>query len=117
MKNYSIVFLLFFTSCSISNISRQNSQNIESQESSAKVSFYLTNTSSESIPLLIPSVMNPNLSPNSSSAVVLSIGQQVYFKYKGKKYILIEVDKSIKKGDKIEVSELLKKRKEELGLK
>ncbi len=117
MRNYSILFLLFFASCTTSNISKLNSQNIESQESAEKISFFLTNISSESIPLLIPSVMNPNLSPNSSSAVVLSIGQQVYFKNKGKKYILIEVDSSIKKGDKIEVSELLKKRKKELGLK
>ncbi len=80
------------------------------------IQIYLTNESANSIPLVIPSVMNPNLSPFSKSGVDLRMGQKIFFKKKGKKYLLFEVDESIKAEQKIEVSSLIKKRKKELGL-
>lgn len=80
------------------------------------ISFYLTNNSAKSIPLIIPSVMNPNLSPFSKSGVDLKIGQKIFFKKRGKKYLLLEIDDSIKNEQKIEVSSLLRKRKKELGI-
>lgn len=81
------------------------------------ISFKLINRSNESIPLLIPNVMNPNLSPNSSSGVDLKIGQELLFRNGLKKYVLLIVDESIKEGEEVDVYDLLQKRKKELGLK
>lgn len=80
------------------------------------VNFTLRNSSAQSIPLWIPSVMNPNLSPMSNSGVNLQYGQKVYFKENGKKYVLLEVDENIQEGEKIDVPKLIKQRKEELGI-
>ncbi len=82
-----------------------------------RVEFSLQNSSAKSIPLIIPTVMNPNLSPFSKSGVTLKIGQEVLFKAKGKKRILLVVDDSIKDGDVIDVAKLLPSRKRELGIK
>lgn len=101
-------------SVQISAKPEQGKQTIQSQKS---LSFTLMNTSDESIPLIIPNVMNPNLSPNSKSGVDLKIGQEILFKVKGKKYVLLTVDDTIQKGDELDVSKLLEKRKIELGLK
>ena len=81
------------------------------------VSFTLRNNSAKSIPLIIPTVMNPNLSPFSNSGVDLKMGQEIIFKHKGKKYTLLVVDDSIEQDAVIEVSSLLKAKKKELGLK
>lgn len=81
------------------------------------INFTLVNSSNESIPLIIPNVMNPNLSPNSNSGVSLKIGQELIFRNRGKRYVLFTVDESITEGDKIDVYELLQERKKELGLK
>lgn len=80
------------------------------------INFTLHNTSPRPIPLLIPSVMNPNLYPFSKSGVTLKIGQEILFKAKGKKYILLTVDDAIQKGDVLNVPKLLKARKIELGI-
>ena len=61
-----------------------------------------------SIPLLIPSVMNPNLSPMSNSGVALKVGQKVYLKKGVGKVLLFTVDNGIQAGDKIDVAKLLK---------
>lgn len=85
--------------------------------SNNRISFKLINPSDESIPLIIPNVMNPNLSPNSSSGVDLKIGQELLFRNGLKRYVLLTVDDSIKEGDEIDVYEILQQRKKELGLK
>lgn len=79
------------------------------------VSFKLRNTSLKSVPLKIPGVMNPNLSPNSTSGVSLKIGQKIFFKYKGKKQLLLKVTEDLE-GKKVFVNKLIKKRKKELEL-
>ncbi len=81
-----------------------------------KKSFTLRNNSLKSIPLIIPGVMNPNLSPMSNSGVTLRIGQNIYFKVKRKKYLLLTVDEQIENGSTIIVNQLIKARKKELGL-
>ncbi len=81
------------------------------------ISFTLVNPSDESIPLIIPNVMNPNLSPNSKSGVDLKIGQDLIFRNRGKRYVLFTVDESIQEGQQIDVYQLLEARKKELGLK
>ena len=48
------------------------------------ISMTFRNGSLQSIPLVIPGVMNPNLSPESKSGVSLDVGQKVYFFPKGK---------------------------------
>lgn len=80
------------------------------------VNFTLRNNSAQSIPLIIPSVMNPNLSPFSNSGVGLKIGQEILFKEDGKRYVLLTVDNTIQDGTVIEVAQLLKDRRRELGL-
>jgi hypothetical protein len=80
------------------------------------VNFTLRNKTARSIPLLIPDVMNPNLSPFSKSGVNLVMGQEILFQARGKKYVLLKVDESILEGSEIDVAALLKTRKAELGL-
>lgn len=64
-----------------------------------------------SIPLVIPGVMNPNLSPLSSSGVSLKIGQEIFFRQKGKETLLLVVSKDIKEGEQVNVALLIKKEK------
>jgi predicted cation transporter len=79
------------------------------------VSFTLRNQTLKSIPLKIPGVMNPNLSPMSNSGVSLKVGQKIYFFNKRKKYLLLEVSKE-EAGQTIIVNELIRRRKKELEL-
>lgn len=81
------------------------------------VNFTLRNNSQKSIPLIIPTVMNPNLSPQSNSGVTLKMGQEIFFKAKGKKQVLLIVDDTIQEDDVIDVASLLSIRKKELGIK
>jgi len=78
------------------------------------VDFKLLNNSAKSIPLIIPGVMNPNLSPFSSSGVELKMGQEILFRYKGKTRLLLVVDETINEGDKLVVNKLLNDAKREL---
>jgi len=90
---------------------------LKAVSSNDRISFKLINPSDESIPLIIPNVMNPNLSPNSSSGVDLKVGQELLFRNGLKRYVLLTVDDTIKEGDEIDVYEVLQQRKKELGLK
>lgn len=78
------------------------------------VSFKLTNPTAKSIPLKIPNVMNPNLSPFSTSGVDLKIGQKIYFKYRGKRRLLLEVSKK-NDGQSLNVAKLIRQRKKEIS--
>ena len=44
------------------------------------------------------------------------MGQEILFKEKGRKYVLLVVDESIVHGDTIDVSALMKERRKSLGL-
>jgi len=77
------------------------------------VQFTLHNSSLKSIPLVIPNVMNPNLSPMSDSGVSLERGQKIYLKKGLSKVLLFTVDDGIKNGDKIDVAKLVLKLNEE----
>lgn len=79
-----------------------------SYSNATTVSFTLHNSSLRSIPLIIPSVMNPNLSPISNSGVALKMGQKIYYKKGGKKKLLLIVDENIQPGAKIDVAQLIK---------
>jgi len=80
----------------------------------AKLSF--ENLSDVSIPLEIPGVMNPNLSPNSRSGVTLERGQKVYFKFNGRKTLLLEI-RDENDGQVLVINELVAKRIAELEKK
>ena len=80
------------------------------------INFTLRNNTGKSIPLIIPNVMNPNLSPTSNSGVNLERGQEIFFKKKGKKHLLLVVDDNIKDGDVLDVNKLIEERMKELGL-
>ena len=71
------------------------------------INFTLRNETMKSIPLIIPGVMNPNLSPKSNSGVSLKMGQEVKCRKGGRTRILFVVDESISEGDVVMVGELL----------
>ncbi len=75
---------------------------------SKTITFTLHNSSLKSIPLIIPNVMNPNLSPMSNSGVALEVGQKIYYKKGVSKVLLLTVDENIKNGAKIDVAKLVK---------
>lgn len=81
------------------------------------VNLTFRNNSATSIPLIIPTVMNPNLSPFSNSGITLKMGQEILFKAKGKRYVLFTIDETFEEGEVIQVATLLKARKKELGLR
>lgn len=77
-------------------------------ENAPEINFTLHNSSLKSIPLIIPNVMNPNLSPMSNSGVSLKVGQKIYFRDGAKKVLILTVDEYIKPGDKIDMAKLVK---------
>lgn len=87
----------------------ENSESISSES----ITFILHNSSAKSIPLIIPAVMNPNLSPFSDSGVKLKVGQKIYYRKNGKKKLLLIVDKTIKEGEKIDVAKRIRKLEKE----
>ncbi|MGD1847143.1 MAG: hypothetical protein ACFB10_17270 [Salibacteraceae bacterium] len=72
-----------------------------------KITFTLHNSTGQSIPLIIPNVMNPNLSPYSNSGVSLAVGQKIYCKTNGKRQLILVVDDTIRQGEKIDVAQLI----------
>lgn len=82
---------------------------------SDSVPFTLHNKTLKSIPLVIPNVMNPNLSPISDSGVDLAVGQKIYFIHKHKRYLLIEVT-PVYANTVVDVAEVIEQRKKELNL-
>ena len=107
--------LLFLTTC-IHTSSAQKTEEVTVISPSVSVQVYLLNKSVKSIPLIIPGVMNPNLSPKSKSGVVLKVGQKIYFRDQGKRHQLLTITEE-DNNKRIEVSSLIKVRKKELGLK
>lgn len=71
--------------------------------------FYLENNTAQRIPLIIPGVMNPNLSPFSRSGVDLKNGQKIFLDFNGKNILILNVTDSIKHGDRIDVGNLINK--------
>lgn len=98
----------------ISYETTKSSFEAKTESNSVQLTFH--NGSLESIPLIIPGVMNPNLSPKSDSGVTLAFGQKVFFKEKGKQYLLFEVDETFKNGTVLEIQDLIKARKKQLSL-
>ena len=77
----------------------------EADKDERYIGFTLRNETLKSIPLVIPGVMNPNLSPQSNSGVRLKIGQEIKYKKGGRAHLLLVVDDSIKEGDVLFVGE------------
>ena len=71
--------------------------------------FYLENNTAQRIPLRIPGIMNPNLSPFSRTGVNLKNGQKIYLDFNGKRILILEVTDSIKHGDRIDIATLINK--------
>ena len=88
-----------------------------SESFAQSINFTFHNGSLKSIPLVIPSVMNPNLNPLSNSGVSLKVGQNVYFYPSGtskKRALLFTVDESFQQDQVLEIDALIEKRKKEL---
>ena len=81
----------------------------------AGIPFTLRNNGLTAIPLEIPGVMNPNLSPMSNSGVELAIGQKIYFTYLGERCLLLEVDEALA-NTTVDVRKLIRQRRQELDL-
>ena len=72
------------------------------------------NGSLKSIPLNIPGVMNPNLSPLSNRGIELEPGQKIFYfpnGKKGKKELLFEVDNTFGKDTILQIDEIIKQKK------
>ena len=95
---------------------KEEKMSISKTDTRKYIRFTLRNNTAKSIPLIIPTVMNPNLSPFSNSRVDLKVGQKVLFRAKGKKHVLLVISSKIKDGEVLDVAKLLKERKKELGL-
>jgi hypothetical protein len=99
------IFFTLLVSLSFANVEAQN------------IPMTFHNGSFRSIPLIIPGVMNPNLSPKSNSGVGLDVGQKVYFFPDGKKKkkeLLFIVDVTWKRDTILQIDEIIEKRKFEL---
>ena len=72
------------------------------------VNFTLRNKTSKSIPLIIPTVMNPNLSPKSNSGVYLKYGQKVYLRKGVSRKLIFTVDETIREGAVIDVDSIIR---------
>jgi len=104
MKTLTLPFLILL----IQSTSSLYSQNIH---------FTFHNGSLKSIPLVIPTVMNPNLNPLSNSGISLNVGQKVYFYPSGtskKRELLFTVDESFQQDQILEIDAMIEKRKKEL---
>ena len=88
-----------------------NHPQVQSLEES--VTFTLRNNGVKSLPLIIPGVMNPNLSPRSNSGVELAVGQKILFKYQGRRRLLLTVTPD-REGQVIDASGLYKQRIKEI---
>lgn len=77
------------------------------------VPFTLRNSTLKAIPLEIPGVMNPNLSPLSNSGVDLCVGQQIYCTIEGERVVLLEVDEDLK-DQKLNVAKLIREKRKDL---
>lgn len=110
---FLVLSLLSFGSPEFQPVAAIDQETVQEQY----INFTLQNKSPKAIPLIIPGVMNPNLSPFSKSGVSLKIGQEILFKEKGKRQVLLTVDNSIKDGDILDIAQLLKERKRELESK
>jgi len=77
------------------------------------VGLTFRNASDRSIPLQIPGVMNPNLSPRSNSGVELEGGQEVFFTYRGRRTLLLRICNE-KAGEMILVNDVIARRTAEL---
>ena len=76
------------------------------------MTFY--NGSLKSIPLNIPGIMNPNLSPLSNSGITLEAGQKVYYfpnGKKGKKNLLFSVTSDWQKDTVLHIHEIIRQKK------
>jgi hypothetical protein len=71
------------------------------------VAFYLVNSTAQTLPVLIPGIMNPKLTPFSQSGVELPWGQKIFLKTAGEKLLLLTVTDSIPKGARIDVADLI----------
>ena len=112
MKTIKIILVLFL----LSPFAFGQQKSVGNQPHEKVFNFTFENSSLKSIPLLIPGVMNPNLSPFSKSGVTLKMGQKVYFNEHDKRYLLLVVDSTNYNGEVIVINQLIKKRKKELNL-
>ena len=72
-----------------------------------RAGFYLVNTTAQTLPILIPGIMNPKLTPFSQSGVELPWGQKIFLKTPGKNLLLMTVTDTIPKGARIDVADLI----------
>jgi hypothetical protein len=72
----------------------------------------LRNNSLKSIPLIIPGVMNPNLSPLSNSGADLPEGQKIYALIDGEEVEILTITPELK-NQKIIINKLIKKVKKD----
>ena len=78
-----------------------------SEHADTSINFTLYNPLLKSIPLVIPGVMNPNLSPLSRSGVTLAVGQQIFIIRDRKRELLYTVPADLAPGTEVNCSTLI----------
>ena len=71
------------------------------------VKLTLYNPMSTSIPLVIPGVMYPNLSPMSRSGVTLAVGQPIYYVRNGRRELIYRVPADLAPGSEVDFGALV----------
>lgn len=87
---------------------QKRTENTRPQPNLKKIDFTLVNSSAKSIPLIIPNVMNPNLSPFSKSGVRLEVGQKIYLRRGLTRQLIFQVPDTLSDGVQLDISALLK---------
>ncbi len=78
-----------------------------SEHADTNISFTLYNPLLKSIPLVIPGVMNPKLSPLSRSGVTLAVGQQIFIIRDRKRELLYTVPADLAPGTEVNCATLI----------
>lgn len=87
---------------------QKQTKNTRLQSNLKEIDFTLVNSSAKSIPLIIPNVMNPNLSPFSKSGVRLEVGQKIYLRRGLSRQLIFQVPDTLSDGVQLDISALLK---------
>ncbi len=115
MKYFLFAFL--FSSFSLTSFSQDGLQDYSvTKNKSFTVMVKLKNQSFKSYELTIPNVVSTSSVRIGTSSFCMAPGQEIYFTYEGKQYLLLQAQPD-KKVQKFNLSRLVKKRKKEYGLK
>ncbi len=98
----------FFASLKIEYIIFKGPPGKGNKTTSARTAgFYLVNTTRQTLPIHIPGIMSPRLSPFTNTGVELPLGQKIFLKTPQENLLILTVTDTIQKGARIDVADLI----------